>query len=183
MRRAAFVLFWLCATANAQSVGQALAKAAMAQVGLTRSYDPAYVRLRYPGGDVPLKTGVCSDVVIRAMRSVGVDLQVAVHEDMKRNFSKYPNHWRLRRPDPNIDHRRVPNLMTFFERRGKAVRNGAAFEPGDIVAFRLPNGLHHIGIVSTRRGPRDHLVVHNIGSGAQTEDILRQFEVIGHYRW
>ena len=182
MRRTAFVLLLWCTAATAQTAGPGLAKAAMAQVGVTLSYDPAYVRLRYPGGDVPIETGVCSDVVIRAMRKIGVDLQSAVHEDMKANFAKYPRRWGLRRPDPNIDHRRVMNLMTFFERRGKSV-GGGAFQPGDIVAFRLPQGLHHIGIVSTRRGLRDYLVVHNIGSGTQTEDILRQFEIIGHYRW
>ena len=162
-----------------------LAAAAQTQVGVTRRYDPAYVRLRYPGGDVPIETGVCADVIVRAFRKIGVDLQAALHEDMRRNFAKYPKRWGLRAPDTNIDHRRVPNLMTFFERRGKAVSIRAAYEPGDVVAWRLPGGLHHIGIVSSARNAQrtEYLVVHNIGSGARNEDVLREFEIIGHYRW
>jgi uncharacterized protein YijF (DUF1287 family) len=162
-----------------------LAKSALVQVGVTRSYDPSYTRLRYPGGDVPMETGVCADVIVRAFRAIGVDLQVAVHEDMRRNFGRYPNRWQLTRADANIDHRRVPNLMTFFSRTGKAVAISAAYEPGDVVAWRLSNGLHHIGIVSNVKNARrdEYLVVHNIGSGAQNEDVLRAFEIIGHYRW
>jgi uncharacterized protein YijF (DUF1287 family) len=120
-------------------------------------------------------------VIVRAFRSAGIDLQVLVHEDMKRNFSAYPRNWGLRGTDTNIDHRRVPNLATFFRRKGRAV-NGD-YEPGDIVTWRLPSGVPHIGIVSdVRRGDR-YLMVHNIGSGAQLEDVLFAFEVTGHFRW
>jgi hypothetical protein len=162
-----------------------LAAAAEAQVGVTLLYDPSYVRLAYPGGDVPAERGVCADVVVRAFRAIGVDLQVEVHEDMRRAFSAYPKLWGLRRPDSNIDHRRVANLMRFFERRGKGLGPGAAFVPGDVVAFRLPNDLYHIGIVARQRVPggKDHQVVHNIGQGTRNEDVLRAFAIIGHYRW
>jgi uncharacterized protein YijF (DUF1287 family) len=164
--------------------GAAIARAAAAQVGVTVDYDPAYRRLDYPGGDVPRDRGVCTDVVVRALRAVGLDLQVAVHEDMRRHFAAYPQLWELRGPDRNIDHRRVPNLMTFFSRSGKRLRPGASYEPGDLVAWRLPNGLHHIGIVAEQRAPAGHrLVVHNIGSGARLEDVLFAFEELGHYRW
>jgi uncharacterized protein len=162
-----------------------LASAALAQVGVTLHYDPSYVRLPYPAGDVPMERGVCADVVVRAFRQIGVDLQVAVHQDMKRSFRAYPQLWGLREPDPNIDHRRVPNLMRFFERRGKAISTRASYEPGDVVAWMLPNGLYHIGIISSDlNAPRaEHLVVHNIGDGARNEDVLRAFRIIGHYRW
>jgi uncharacterized protein len=161
-----------------------IAAAAESQVGVTRSYDPAYRRLAYPGGDVPLDRGVCTDVVIRAFRRIGIDLQVEVHEDIRANFQRYPQLWRLRGPDKNIDHRRVPNLMFFFDRKGKSVPLNGTYEPGDIVAWRLPNGLLHIGIVSRSRNESGRpLVVHNIGGGAQLEDVLHSFEKIGHYRW
>ena len=122
---------------------------------------------------------------MRAFRTIGVDLQVAVHEDMTRNFAAYPKMWGLKKPDTNIDHRRVPNLMKYFARRGKSVALDAAYDPGDVVAWRLPGGLYHIGIVSSRRPAegRDYLVVHNIGDGAQIEAVLRSFQIIGHYRW
>lgn len=164
--------------------GLAVARAAAGQVGVTLVYDPSYRRLAYPGGDVPLERGVCADVVVRAFRAVGVDLQVALHEDMRRHFGEYPRLWGLRRPDPNIDHRRVPNLMTFFERRTKRLAAGSTYEPGDVVAWRLPNGLYHIGIVAEPGAPRGHhLMVHNIGQGARVEDVLYAFEELGHYRW
>jgi uncharacterized protein len=161
---------------------------AISQVGKTRSYDPSYRRLAYPGGDVPIETGVCTDVVIRAFRSVGIDLQVLVHEDMSRNFSAYPRNWGLRRPDTNIDHRRVPNLATFFRRRGKSLpvtRRGTDYAPGDIVTWRLSSGVPHIGLVSNRKaaGTDRYLVVHNIGAGAQIEDVLFAYDVTGRYRW
>ena len=161
-----------------------IASAAEAQVGVTRRYDPAYVRLSYPGGDIPLERGVCADVIVRAFRKIGVDLQVTVHEDMRRAFASYPQRWGLRRPDRNIDHRRVPNLMTYFKRENKSLDIDAAYEPGDVVAWRLPGGLHHIGIVSTKRAANGlPLVVHNIGYGTQNEDVLHAWDIIGHYRW
>lgn len=158
------------------------------QIGVTRSYDSAYRRIEYPNGDVPIDRGVCTDVVIRAFRHAGIDLQVLVHEDMKRNFAKYPKNWGLRGPDTNIDHRRVPNLQTFFTRRGgklSVTSRAADYQPGDIVTWRLSSGVPHIGIVSDERTTfaRRPLVIHNIGSGAQQEDVLFAYEVTGHYRW
>ena len=164
-------------------VNNTIAAAAVSQVGVTTIYDPSYVRLRYPGGDRPMERGVCADVIVRAFRSAGVDLQREVHEDMRRNFRIYPRNWGLRAPDANIDHRRVPNLMTFFARRGKKVND--AFDTGDVVAWRLTGGLYHIGIVAAAvvPGTTRHFMVHNIGSGAQKEDVLNAYVIIGHYRW
>lgn len=158
------------------------------QVGVTRGYDPAYRRIAYPGGDVPRETGVCTDVIIRAYRHAGTDLQQLVHEDMKANFARYPKNWGLRRPDTNIDHRRVPNLATFFTRRGgrlAVTRRGADYRPGDVVTWRLSSGVPHIGLVSDvrARGTDRYLVVHNIGAGAQLEDVLFAYTLTGHYRW
>ena len=166
----------LAAVLFSVSTGTGLAQAALAQVGVTTIYDSRYVSLPYPGGDLPKNRGVCADVVVRAFRVIGVDLQVAVHQDMRDHFAAYPKMWGLTSPDANIDHRRVPNLMKFFDRRGKAV--SGAFEAGDVVAWRLPNGLYHIGIVSA-----PDRVVHNIGYGAQNEDVLHAWKIIGHYRW
>ena len=164
--------------------GPVIARAAVAQVGVTLFYDPSYQRLDYPAGDVPRERGVCADVVIRALRTIGVDLQVAVHEDMRSHFAAYPPLWGLRRPDRNIDHRRVANLMTFLTRAGKRLGAGATYEPGDVMAWRLSNGLLHIGVVAEARAPQGHrLAVHNIGSGAQLEDVLFAFDELGHYRW
>lgn len=161
-----------------------IASAALTQVGVTKLYDSSYAQLRYPGGDVPVERGVCADVVVRAFRAIGADLQLLVHEDMRKNFRAYPQMWGLRHADANIDHRRVPNLMRFFERRGKAVAIAGAYEPGDVVAWMLPNGLYHIGVVSPSTTPGGtHLVVHNIGDGAQNEDVLHAWRIIGHYRW
>ena len=163
--------------------------AAEAQIGTTLTYDPAYVSLPYPGGDVPLDRGVCSDVAIRAFRGIGFDLQKEIHEDMKRAFSAYPKQWGLRKPDANIDHRRVLNLMTFFKRRGKSLpitRNAADYQPGDLVTCIVPKNLPHIMVVSDQLSPLDptrRLVIHNIGQGARAEDRLFEFELTGHYRW
>jgi uncharacterized protein len=176
----------LAFTASAQTPLQTMIAGAKRQVGVTRSYDPAYRGIAYPNGDVPMHTGVCTDVVIRAFRHAGIDLQVLVHQDMKRNFSAYPKTWGLRGPDRNIDHRRVPNLATFFKRSGRALavtNRGGDYKPGDIVTWRLSSGVPHIGVVSdVRRGDR-YLVVHNIGAGTQIEDVLFAYEVTGHYRW
>ena len=175
-RRTLVLVFLLAAPASHAAAGPQLAAAAAKQVGVTVRYDPSYAQLRYPGGDVPVDRGVCSDVVIRAFRTIGVDLQREVHEDMRANFRVYPKMWGLSAPDANIDHRRVPNLMKFFERRGKVARQ--PFAAGDVVAWRLPGGLYHIGIVAD-----PPYVVHNIGRGAQREDILFAYPIIGHYRW
>lgn len=163
-------------------------RAAREQIGVTKSYDPAYVKLAYPGGDLPTERGVCADVVVRALRVAGHDLQKLVHEDMKKNFGAYPKNWGLKKPDPNIDHRRVPNLMKYFERWGKSLqvtKVGADYQAGDIVAWRLGGGLYHIGIVATERSAdrKRPQIIHNIGAGTQIEDRLFDFEVIGHYRW
>jgi len=174
--------------AAAEPKGDFLAAAA-SQIGRTVTYDPAYTTLTYPGGDVPISTGVCTDVVIRAFRRTGVDLQKEVHEDMKKAIAAYPHLWNLRSPDPNIDHRRVPNLMTYFKRRGKAIpvsHDALEYKPADIVAWRLPDGRPHIGIVSSElseQQPDRYKIIHNIGAGAQCEDRLFDFEIIGHYRY
>ena len=150
-------------------------------------YDPAYVSIPYPMGDVPADTGVCTDVVIRSLRALGVDLQQLVHEDMKRNFRRYPKIWRLRRPDPNIDHRRVPNLETYMQRRGFALpvsSDPSVFQPGDIVTWRLADNRPHMGIVSTRKSASGvPLIAHNIGWGPRVEDMLFDLKIHGHFRW
>ncbi len=151
-------------------------------------YDPAYFSIPYPGGDVPADRGVCTDVVIRAYRKLDIDLQKEVHLDMKANFNLYPNNWGLKRPDTNIDHRRVPNLMKFFSRHGETLPkslNKDDYHPGDIVCWMLPGNLTHIGIVSSRKEPqsRRYLIVHNIGGGQVLEDCLFSFDIIGHYRF
>jgi uncharacterized protein YijF (DUF1287 family) len=191
MRWRAALLFLLLAAGAAPAQDGAVAKvlaAAHAQVGVTRHYDGSYVRLVYPGGDVPADRGVCTDVVIRAYRAAGLDLQKAVHEDMRGHFAAYPKLWGLARPDRNIDHRRVPNLETWARRAGHALPVGtdpAAYRPGDLVSWRLPNGLPHIGLVSDRRAPDGSgrpLVVHNIGAGARVEDVLFAWPPVGHFR-
>lgn len=168
-----------------------LVSAAEEQTAYTKSYDPAYRRIPYPNGDVPRETGVCSDVVIRAYRALGIDLQQRVHEDMKRNFGLYPKTWGLSRPDPNIDHRRVPNLQVFFTRHGQSLpvtERASDYLPGDIVAWNLAapqKMIPHIGIISAQRtadGTRP-LVVHNIGAGTKVEDILFSYKITGHYRY
>jgi uncharacterized protein len=171
------------------AAARALVDAAMAQIGVTTIYDPAYVRLVFPGGDVDMERGVCTDVVVRAYRrAFNFDLQRALNEDISRAFAAYPQRWRLNAPDPNIDHRRVPNLATFFTRRGAAKpvpANGSGWEAGDVVAQVIPGGRPHIGIVSDKRTPDGArpLVIHNIGRGTQIEDILDLFAVTGRYRF
>ena len=153
-------------------------------------YDPAYVRISYPGGDVPADTGVCTDEIIRSYRSVGVDLQKEVHEDMVRNFDLYPRRWRwvLSRPDPNIDHRRVPNLMVFFARKGESLPlSGRAddYAPGDLVTWDLGGGVPHIGVIVDQKSAKSgrYMIVHNIGQGPRMEDIMFNWKVTGHYRY
>ncbi|HEY4813609.1 MAG TPA: DUF1287 domain-containing protein [Chthoniobacterales bacterium] len=164
-----------------------LVTAALAQIGVTLYYDSAYTAIPYPNGDVPIERGVCTDVIIRAYRKIGIDLQVEVHNDMKANFSAYPKLWGLSHPDPNIDHRRVPNLAVFFRRKGQALpvsNDPTDYSPGDIVTWQLPTGVPHIGIVSnTIAADKRHQMIHNIGDGAQREDCLFAFKITGHYRY
>jgi uncharacterized protein len=159
---------------------------AYAQLGVTLVYDSSYRPIAFPGGDVPPYRGVCSDVVIRAYRHIGIDLQLLVNQDMTRDFAAYPHLWGLTRPDPNIDHRRVPNLQVFFARHGESLavtQNPADYRPGDIVTWRLPGGHPHIGLVSDRSGEERPLMIHNIGWGARLEDMLFDYPITGHYRY
>ena len=173
----------------AEGVPEAVARmleGAERQVGVTVIYDGSYRRLAYPGGDVPLERGVCTDVVIRAYRNAGIDLQVLVHEDLQRAFAAYPQLWGARRPDRSIDHRRVPNLATFFARHGQALpvsREARDYRPGDIVTWRLASGLPHVGIVSARLEGGRPLVIHNIGAGTVFEDVLFANPVTGRFRY
>jgi uncharacterized protein YijF (DUF1287 family) len=186
------VFAWLFLFANVVSAQSSeslkVVTAARAQIGVTTTYDPAYSRIAYPMGDVVQSKGVCTDVVIRAYRKLNVDFQMLVHKDMKANFSLYPKIWGLKKTDSNIDHRRVPNLEVFFKRQGKALnlpQASESYKPGDIVSWRLDNGLAHIGIVSDKKslfGSRP-LVIHNIGQGTQEEDVLFAWRIVGHYRW
>ena len=175
------------ASSTPEFVRQALA-AALAQSGRPVRYDGSYRRIPYPGGDVPAEVGVCTDVLIRAYRAAGVDLQQRVHEDMRRAFAAYPRTWGLAAPDANIDHRRVPNLQAYFRRRGVALtvtRDMGGYVPGDVVTWMLPGNLPHIGLVTDRRsadGERP-LMVHNIGRGPELEDMILGFPITGHYRY
>ncbi|MDO8288889.1 MAG: DUF1287 domain-containing protein [Parvibaculum sp.] len=163
-----------------------LIEAAENQIGVTVTYDSAYTKISYPNGDVPRNIGVCTDVVIRAYRdALNVDLQRLVHEDMAAHFSAYPKNWGLAGTDRNIDHRRVPNLMTFFKRQGAALPKGTEMLPGDLVTQAVSGHLPHIVIVAGQRVPRGerHKVIHNIGGGTQFADTLTVYPVTGHYRF
>lgn len=165
-----------------------LAEAALARTQQAVTYDGRYVRITYPGGDVPSHIGVCTDVVIRAYRQVGVDLQREVHEEMRVAFDAFPQLWGLSRPDPNIDHRRVPNLRRFFERRGidlPVTGDPADYRAGDLVTWLLAGRLPHIGIVVAEQSPGGQrpLIVHNIGEGPELADVLFSYPITGHYRY
>ena len=162
--------------------------AARAQIGKTVLYDGSYRRLAYPGGDVPLERGVCTDVLVRAFRAAGADLQALVHEDMKAAFDRYPTAWGLTAPDANIDHRRVPNLVVFFSRHARVLRaddDPSHYAPGDVVVWRLASGVPHIGLVSDALAPGTGrpLVIHNIGRGVQEEDVLFAYVLTHHFRY
>ena len=167
-----------------------LSAAAIERTHHSVHYDPKYVRIPYPGGDVPADTGVCTDEVIRSYRALGIDLQKEVHEDMATNFAKYPNHlrWMQVSADTNIDHRRVPNLMVFFSRKGTSLplsSSAADYGPGDLVTWDLGGGVPHIGIVVDQKSQatRRYMVVHNIGAGPKMEDVLFQWKITGHYEY
>ena len=175
-----------------QSVVSSLSPRALSEAALKRTripilYDGTYFSIEYPGGDVPSNLGVCTDLVVRTYRTFGIDLQELVHEDMRQNFSKYPKRWGLKRPDPNIDHRRVPNLRKFFERFGKVLKISTVssdYTTGDLVTWNV-QGRPHIGFV-THLKSRVHgrpLIVHNIGAGPRLEDFLFEYPITGHYRY
>lgn len=181
---------WTAESHAHQEFLKKLAAAAEERTHHAVRYDPAYVRIPYPGGDVPADTGVCTDEVIRSYRALGVDLQKEVHEDMEKNFSAYPRKWRWlsAHTDTNIDHRRVPNLMAFFSRRGESPEiadRPEDYSPGDIVTWDLGGNVPHIGIVASEKlaGSERHLIVHNIGQGPRMEDVLFRWKITGHYRY
>jgi uncharacterized protein len=193
MKRRHFLLAALCipqhAWANKVYPARKLVEAAKSQIGVTTLYDPAYVKLAYPNGDVPLDRGVCTDVVIRAYRQgLGIDLQQLVHNDMAKNFASYPKTWGLSKTDRNIDHRRVPNLQRFFKRQNaKLVMSDdySKFSAGDLVTMLLPGNLPHIAIVSgtSNDSGSKPMLIHNIGGGTQLEDILGLYRITGQYRY
>ena len=192
MKRAISLIFLLVLSIGS-ALGQTnfyiqLADSALVLTKQKVIYDPAYRVLDYPNGDVPADKGVCTDVIIRAYRKIGIDLQKEVHEDMKSNFDKYPKNWGLAGTDKSIDHRRVPNLMTFFTRHGtiKIISdNPNDYQPGDIVCWNLVGGTTHIGIVARKKSTdgQRYLIVHNIGGGQVLEDCLFSYRIIGHYRY
>ncbi len=173
---------------NPSTFEEKLANAAISIVDPSVIYTPDYISLKYPNGDVPAKTGVCSDVVIRAYRKLNIDLQKEIHEDMKANFSKYPKKWGLKSCDTNIDHRRVPNLEVFFTRKGKKLEvsdNPNDYKAGEIVTWMIGGKLPHIGIITHKKsadGMRP-MIVHNIGSGQVLEDCLFNYEIVGHFTY
>ena len=188
MRRVLVALALVVTTTAVFAEAPQLVSAARQQTRTAVIYDGSYTRISYPMGDVPAGRGVCTDVVIRAYRAIGIDLQVLVHEDMRANFSSYPRLWGLRKPDTNVDHRRVPNLQKFFERaQAKVTGTDAAtvYRPGDLVTWMLPGNLPHLGIVSDRRASDTGrpLVIHNIGAGPMEEDMLFAYPITGHYRY
>ena len=184
-----FFLFVACSLASAQTVFYKKLAVAGAELANDQvSYDPSYFSISYPNGDIPKGKGVCTDVIIRAYRKLGIDLQQKVHEDMASNFGLYPKIWGLTRTDTNIDHRRVPNLMVFFERFGEALeisKRAEDYRPGDIVCWNLGGGTTHIGLVTALENPNGNrkLIIHNIGAGQVLEDCLFTYKIIGHYRY
>ena len=184
----ALFLSWTHVSLSQHSFYQQLADSALTLTHDQVTYDPRYYAIDYPNGDVPKNKGVCTDVLIRAYRKLGIDLQKEVHLDMKANFDLYPDHWGLKTTDKNIDHRRVPNLMTFFERHGEVrpiTDLATDYTPGDIVCWNLGGGVTHIGIVANKksRDGKRPLIIHNIGAGQVAQDCLFDYKIIGHYRF
>lgn len=175
---------------NPKTFEERLSNAAISIIDKNVVYTPDYVSIKYPNGDVPAKTGVCTDVVIRAYRKLGIDLQKEVHEDMKANFNKYPNlkKWGLKTTDTNIDHRRVPNLEVFFERKGKKLavtQNPNDYKTGEIVTWMIGGKLPHIGIITNKKSSdgKRPMIVHNVGGGQVLEDCLFSYDIVGHFRY
>ncbi len=184
----------LHATVNKKSFYESLSDAAITLTNDKVSYDPSYISIKYPNGDVPKNKGVCTDVIIRAYRKLGIDLQKEVHNDLKAHYSLYPNLrlWGLKKPDTNIDHRRVPNLEVFFSRKGKQLlvtNNPSDYKTGEIVTWLINNKLPHIGIITNKKSPPDAsgekrpMIVHNVGNGQVLEDCLFNYKIVGHFRY
>lgn len=183
-----YLLVWQVGYAQSTSSSLSLSDCAIELTKQDVSYDPSYFSIAYPNGDVPANKGVCTDVVIRAYRLKGIDLQKDVHEDMRANFHLYPKIWGLKTTDKNIDHRRVPNLMTYFKRKGASkpiTTNAKDYLPNEIVCWSLSGGLTHIGILIHKKSAdgKRYLIVHNIGAGQVEEDCLFDFKIIGHYKY
>lgn len=188
-----FLIFGLFSFKQEANFYDKLVQQAINQTKIHVTYVPQYVQIKYPNGDVPSNTGVCTDLVIRSYRGVSIDLQKEVHEDMVKNFKNYPKLWKLKVPDTNIDHRRVPNLMTFFKAKKaelKITKIASDYKPGEIVTWNLQNknvvsGITHIGIVTNIKSQdgEHYLIAHNIGAGNQLEDMLFDYTIIGHYRY
>lgn len=173
---------------NPSSFAEKLSNAAISIIDEKVVYTPDYVSIKYPNGDVPAKTGVCTDVVIRAYRKLGIDLQKEVHEDMKANFSTYPKTWGLTKTDTNVDHRRVPNLEVLFERKGEKLevsQNASDYKTGKLVTWMINGKLPHIGIVTHLKSEdgKRNLIVHNVGGGQVLQDCLFSYEIVGHYKY
>jgi hypothetical protein len=190
-----FPFFVFCKNENTKvedsaqnSFDQKLSNAAISIIDPSIQYYPAYVSIKYPNGDVPKNTGVCTDVVIRTYRIVGIDLQKEVHMDMVSNFEKYPKIWGLKKPDTNIDHRRVPNLEVFFSRKGKKLivsENPNDYKTGEIVTWLIGGKLPHIGIITNKKSSdkKRPMIVHNVGGGQVLEDCLFDYEIVGHFKY
>lgn len=191
-------LFFMCSNSKKQDVQitqktaktfeEKLSAAAISVIDKDVVYTPSYVKIKYPNGDVPAKTGVCTDVVIRTYRKLGIDLQKVVHEDMKSNFSKYPKTWGLKTTDTNIDHRRVPNLETFFTRKGTKLtvtHNPDDYKTGEIVTWMIADKLPHIGIITHKKSTdgKRPMIVHNVGNGQVLEDCLFDYKIVGHFKY
>ncbi len=186
------ILFALSTLVHAQFSATQLLSDVRSQIGVTTGYDARYQQLAYPDGDIPISSGVCTDVVIRGLRHQNIDLQRLVHEDMRAHFAAYPKLWQLKRADKNIDHRRVPNLQRYFKRRGWALKLDAKtpatavgnFMPGDLVTWMLPGNLPHIGIISDKKASTggNYWVLHNVGQGTQEQDVLTEWPLTGHFR-
>ncbi len=183
-----FLTFFVKISFGQSNFGNRLADSAFNITKQKVKYDPTYFQLKYPNGDVPSGKGVCTDVIIRTYRKLGIDLQKVVHEDIKANFDKYPKNWGLKNPDKNIDHRRVPNLMVFFAKYGKEkiiTVKPNDYLPGDIVCWNLGGATTHIGLVSKKKSQdgKRYMMIHNIGRGQVLEDCLFAYKIIGHYEY
>jgi uncharacterized protein YijF (DUF1287 family) len=190
MNKLTFFLFFLSSVLNASEFNKDIVASLIERTNHSVTYDGSYLSISYPNGDVPKDIGVCTDVIIRAYRKLGTDLQKLVHEDMKSNFSLYPSKriWGLKSTDKNIDHRRVPNLQVFFNRHGVSLNvsdNKVDYSVGDIVTWMLPDNLPHIGIVIDQVNPisGNPMIVHNIGRGPKIDDMIFDYKITGHYRF